>query len=102
MNSSTASTTSSAQTLDTKPENVVDEKDLKKFEEIVNLHQQVKVYAEDKRRRAKLPECNSETITDDLAQKAFLLKYKGFYIKPDLIVPEETKRVIDKFVQGQN
>lgn len=53
--------------------------------------------AEEYRIKAKLPKESLPSILEDLAQRSFVINYKGYYVLPDLIVPPKIKEVIDKF-----
>ena len=78
-----------------KPE--VEIQDVDAFLDVQKTDAQVRAYARNLQIQGKIPKYALNSMTDNIARKALLLKYKGIYIKPELSVPEETKRIIDKY-----
>jgi len=62
---------------------------------IMSYHKSFMDHAEAVRKKANLGKETLSSTADSLAKRAFLLKYKGIYVVPDMVVPERVKRLID-------
>ena len=70
--------------------------DFEIFNNVMVLHNAVKDYAEEVRKRGKLPKENLPSIAGHIAEKEGLLVYKGLYVKPETEIPDKIKKIIDE------
>lgn len=78
-----------------KNDGLTDSKDV--YNNVLIIHQAFINNAHEYRIKAKLPIEQIDTIAEDLARRSFMLKYKGLYIIPDMIVPSNVQEAINLY-----